>query len=377
MDQTDLRALAQQFMQNIVQVKKLENIWIEHLGPKAKVLAEACAAKVLEIGGFPFIVDSGSTALAKEISGLSADGILSRGSEKLSQMKRMQGYIRIKDDADEAKNTLPRETLQLYQLAMSEMIDYRVNNTRWLVVAAPTEEFAADLGMDFDEFKGFYRNVCLLDYSKMADAAKPLKRIMAEGKSVRIVSPNQETDLTFSIDAIDAVSCTGKRNIPDGECFTAPIKESVNGSILFGPSRYKWQYFSFIKLNFDNGRIVTAESENDERTSVLNAMLNIDDGARFVGEFAISFNPYVRHPTGNILFDEKIDGSIHMAMGKCYDQAPNGVVSANHWDMVQIHRPEYGGGEIWIDNQLIRKDGVFVSPELKLLNPENLRALTS
>ena len=374
MNSPTLQQLAHQFMVNAVGVKPGDNVWLEFRGPKAKVLADACAAKVHEIGAHPFWIDTGAAAINSTVKPLSAAGIAALGEQKLAQMKTMQGYIRVDDDADQAKITLLPEQMALYKKALQPMTDYRVNHTRWLVTAAPTEEFAAACGMSFADFESFYRDVCLVDYGKMTDAVKPLEKLMSEGKSVRIVSPAQETDLTFSIEGIPAIPCTGTLNIPDGECFTAPVRNSINGAIRFGPSSYDGQKFAFIRLTFHDGHASLAEAENPERTAMLNRMLDTDPGARYAGEFSINFNPFIRHPTGSILFDEKIDGGIHMAMGNCYDQAPNGNKSSVHWDMVHIQRPDYGGGELYIDNRLIRKDGIFVVPELLALNPENLKA---
>ena len=343
---------------------------------KREKLAKFCAAEVLATGAHPHMIDSGSAAVNKEISVLSEQGIKAHGVNLLERMKQMQGYIRITDDADQSKINLPANIMQHYKAAKGPMTAHRVNHTRWLVVAAPTKEFAADCGMTLPKFESFYRDVCLLNYGLMTEAVKPLQKIMAEGKKVRILSPAQETELTFSIEGIDAIPCTGVRNIPDGECYTAPVKHSINGTIKYGPSNYDGQRFAFIKATFQDGRIVKAEAENPERTATLNAILDADEGARYIGEFAINFNPYVQHPTGSILFDEKIDGGIHLAAGACYDQASNGNKSVNHWDMVHIQRPDYGGGEIWIDDRLIRKDGIFVVPELFALNPDNLKAAT-
>jgi aminopeptidase len=207
----------------------------------------------------------------------------------------------------------------------------------------------------------------------MTEAVRPLEKIMTEGKSCRISSPSQDTDLSFSIEGLGATPCTGERNIPDGECFTAPVKDSINGTIKFGPSNYDGQRFAFIKLTFKNGRIESAEAENAERTAMLNGILDTDAGARYIGEFSINFNPYVKHPTGSILFDEKIDGGIHMAAGRAYEGlTDNGNRSASQWDMVHIQRADYGGGQLWIDDRLIREDGRFVVPELQGLNPEQL-----
>ena len=106
--------------------------------------------------------------------------------------------------------------------------------------------------------------------------------------------------------------------------------------------------------------------------AVMAAEADQDEGARYIGEFALGFHPHITDPMNDILFDEKIQGSFHMALGQCYDEASNGNKSALHWDLVQIQRPEYGGGEIWFDGSLVRKDGVFIPNSLRDLNPENL-----
>jgi len=364
-------------MRNAVQVRQGDNIWVEFRGPNARPLADACAAEVVAAGATPRLVDSGSEALNAQISPMSAAELDTYGRELLDAMRTMQGYIRIDDDANLSKLSLPDAIRPLYKQAIGPMTEYRVNNTRWLVTVAPTAEFAQACGMTLPRFETFYRDVCLLDYRSMTEAVRPLEQLMNTARAVRILSPAQDTDLTFSIEGLGAVPCTGEHNIPDGECYTAPVKDSLNGTIKFGPSNYDGQRFAFIKLAFERGRIVGAEAESPERTAMLNGILDTDDGARYIGEFSINFNPYVKDPTGSILFDEKIDGGIHMAAGRAYEGiADNGNRSAVHWDMVHIQRPEYGGGELWIDDRLIRKDGQFVVPELLALNPEHLTAAT-
>jgi aminopeptidase len=359
-------------MIHAVKVQSGDNIWVEYKGAEAKALADVCAAQVRSAGGQPLLVDSSAATINSTVGPLSPEDLATLGQDRLATMKTMQGYIRVDDDADQAKITLPGSQMALYKKAMQPMVQQRVEKTRWLVVAAPTQQFATACGMTLADFERFYLDVCLLDYHAMSQAVKPLAKLMAGGKTVRIYSPAQETDLSFSIAGMPSVPCVGERNIPDGECFTAPVRESVNGTIKFGPSAYDGQRFAFIKLTFQNGHIDQAEAENPERTARLSEMLDTDPGARYVGEFSINFNPYVKHPTGSILFDEKIDGGIHMAMGYCAESTPNGNKSAVHWDMVHIQRPDYGGGELYIDDRLIRKDGRFVVPELELLNPEHL-----
>jgi len=367
--------LAEQFIKNTVKVKKDETVWIEYWGLEAKKLADACAEKVKEAGGIPFLDDQ-SAATIDQIKLLSEEEINALGKEKLARMETMKCCVRIKDIAEQEKISLSAEKRALYQKALEAMTQWRINNTRWLVVVAPTKEFAADCGMSFPAFERFYRDVCLADYHAMTEAVKPLQKMMTEGKTVRIYSPAQETDLTFSIEGIPALPCTGQWNIPDGECYTAPVKNSINGTIKFGPSSYQGERFAFIKLTLKDGHIEKAEAEHPGRTTKLNEILDIDPGARYAGEFSINFNPFIKDPTGCIHFDEKIDGGIHMAWGRCYKTASNGNQSANHWDMVHIQRSDYGGGELSIDDRLIRKDGLFVIPELMQLNPDNLKAVS-
>jgi aminopeptidase len=223
--------------------------------------------------------------------------------------------------------------------------------------------------MSTEAFEDFYFDVCNLDYGKMSKAMDALVELMNRTDKVRLTGEN--TDLTFSIKDIPAVKCAGEMNIPDGEVYTAPVRDSVNGTISYNtPSNYQGFTFENVSLTFKNGKIVEATANDTER---INGIFDTDEGARFVGEFAIGVNPYIQHPMQDILFDEKIDGSFHFTPGECYEDAYNGNKSNIHWDMVMIQRPEYGGGEIYFDDVLIRKDGLFVIEELKALNPENLK----
>ena len=229
---------------------------------------------------------------------------------------------------------------------------------------------AQNAKMGTDDFEEFYFSVCNLDYSRMSKAMDPLVELINKTDKVRLVGPG-ETDITFSIKGLGGVKCDGARNIPDGEVYTAPVRESVNGTIAFNtPSLVNGFLYENVKLVFKNGKIVEAYSNDNDR---INKHLDTDEGARYVGEFAIGVNPNITFPMCDTLFDEKIAGSIHFTPGNCYDTADNGNHSAIHWDLVMVQTPEYGGGEIWFDDVLIRKDGLFVLPELAGLNPENLR----
>ena len=197
----------------------------------------------------------------------------------------------------------------------------------------------------------------------------PLKALMERTDRVHILGPG--TDLTFSIKGMPAVKCCGERNIPDGEVYTAPVKDSMNGIISYNtPSEEQGFTFENIVFEVKDGKIVKASANNDER---INKLLDTDEGSRYFGEFALGVNPYILHPMKDTLFDEKIAGSFHLTPGASYEDAFNGNKSAVHWDLVMIQRPEYGGGEIYFDDVLIRKDGRFVIPQLECLNPENLK----
>lgn len=375
MDQITLDKLAHQFMVNAVGVQPGQNIWIEHSGPGGVDIAKACAAKVSALGGTPHVYDRGGAYLDSFLPGKTDDELKAQGAAELAEMQKMQGYIRIGDDADMGRTKVSQDDLSRYQkLVKRPMTQYRVENTNWLVTRAPTADFAQACGMDLAAFEDFYLKANLADYSKMAPAADPLVKLMGEKHKVHILGKG--TDLTLeTIGGGRSKPCTGKLNIPDGEVFTAPVADSVNGTILYGPSNYEGQSFKSIALEFKDGLVVKAVADGGdaERTAALNKILDADPGARRIGEFAIAFNPGILHPVGDILFDEKINGSLHFALGQCYENhAPNGNNSSIHWDMVHIQRPDYGGGEIWFDDKLVRKDGRFVVPELDGLNPENL-----
>ena len=244
-----------------------------------------------------------------------------------------------------------------------------VGHTRWAVLRWPTPAMAQLAGMSTEAFEDYYFKVCCLDYEKMSRAMDPLVERMERADRVHIVGPG--TDLTFSIKGLPAIKCAGESNIPDGEVFTAPIKDSINGTLSYNtPSLHEGFTFENIRLTFKDGKIVEATANDTER---INRVFDVDAGARYVGEFALGVNPYVTEIMKDTLFDEKIAGSFHFTPGACYDECNNGNQSALHWDLVCIQRPEHGGGEIWFDDELIRKDGLFVPEYLHGLNPDNLK----
>lgn len=288
---------------------------------------------------------------------------------ELARMKRMNAYIAIRGAHNASESAdVPGDRLQLYAKTLRPVTDYRVNKTKWCVLRWPTPSMAQAANMSTEAFEDFFFKVCGMDYARMARALEPLCARMKAADQVRLTGPG--VDLNFSVKGIGARGCSGLRNIPDGEVFSCPVKDSVEGHISFNtPSLYAGVRFEGVRLEFSKGRIVKATGSPEAR---LNEILDTDAGARYIGEFSLGFNPHISNPMCDILFDEKIAGSLHFTPGQAYEDCDNGNRSAVHWDMVLIQRPEWGGGEVWFDGELIRKDGLFVVKDLKGLNPDRL-----
>lgn len=289
---------------------------------------------------------------------------------QLAQMKKMHAYIAMRGGHNITEmSDVPAEKMKLVARKMKPVLDWRVKKTKWCVLRWPSPSMAQSAGMSTEAFEDFYFDVCTLDYAKMKPGMQALKAAMEATDLVEIKGPG--TDLRFSIKGIAAIPCGGTHNIPDGEVFTAPVKHSVQGHVSFNaPTIYQGVAFDNVRLEFKDGKVVNATANNTEK---LNAILDSDAGARYVGEFAIGFNPYVLQPMRDILFDEKINGSFHFTPGQCYEQTENGNRSQVHWDLVNIQREDYGGGTIHFDGKLIRENGRFVPKPLQALNPERLK----
>lgn len=354
-----------------VDVQPGENVLIEMIGIEDSKFLKVLIEKVYEKSGNPFYNIKDPRVNRVFLKGANEEQLKNQIEIDLAQMKKMDAYIAVRggDNITELSD-VPSEKLNLYSKLYDEVLDERVNNTKWVIMRYPTPSMAQLSGVPTDVFEDFYFDVCTLDYKKMDEAMDALKELMDKTNKVRLTSPG--TDLTFSMAGLESEKCSGERNLPDGEVYSAPVRDSVNGVIQYNATTlYNGTTFDNVRLIFENGKIVEATSSD---TKKLNEILDTDEGSRFVGEFAIGVNPYILHPMKDILFDEKIAGSIHFTPGASYEgPTDNGNRSAVHWDMVLIQRPEYGGGEIYFDDVLIRKDGLFVLPELEALNPENLK----
>jgi aminopeptidase len=365
-----VKQLAKNLVRYSVRVEPGENVLIEMIGPET-AFVKALVDEVLEAGGRPYVELTDPAVMRRILLGATEDHMRELGEIQLARMERMQAFIGIRAGGNASELAdVPADKMKLYEMLVQQPVhlERRVNHTKWVVLRWPNASMAQSAGMSTEGFEDFYFNVCNLDYAAMSKAMDPLKALMDRTDRVRITGPG--TDLTFSIRGIGSVKCDGHRNIPDGEVYTAPVRESVNGTITYNvPSVRGGFTFENVRFRFENGKIVEAEANDTKR---LNDILDTDEGARYIGEFSIGFNPHILTPMKDTLFDEKIAGSLHFTPGQAYRKADNGNRSAIHWDLVLIQRPEYGGGEIWFDDRLIRKDGRFVVPELEPLNPENL-----
>lgn len=366
-----IEKLAENLINYSCELKKGEKILIENIGDEVP-LTRALIREAYKVGAIPYLTIKNPELERVLLEQCTEKQIKDMARYELARMKDMQAYIGIRGgDNISEKSTVPSDKMKLYMSLFSKPVhsEQRVGHTKWCVMRYPTHSMAQLANTPTEYFEDFYFDVCNLDYKKMSLAMDPLVKAMQATDKVRITG--KDTDLTFSIKGIPAIKCDGKMNIPDGEVYTAPVRDSVNGVISYNcPAVYQGVTFENIRLEFKKGKIVKATANNTER---INEIFDTDESARYVGEFAIGVNPYIEKPMKDTLFDEKIKGSLHFTPGSCYDEAPNGNKSSIHWDLVFIQRPEYGGGEIWFDDKLIRKDGLFVHEELQGLNPENLK----
>lgn len=369
-----LKKYAENIVKNSVELKKGERVFIEGFSDSVKDLFNEIIVAATKAGAVPFWYFNDNAFIKSFVDNASEKQMEAFGKMHAEVMAKCDAYIAVRgyDDMFMMADIKPRQ-MQMYQKLFYTPVhfDIRVPKTRWVVMRYPNNTMAALSRMSTTAFEDFYFNACLLDYKKMGKAMLPLKKLMDKTDKVRLTAPG--TDLSFSLKGLKAVICDGDRNLPDGEVYSAPVKNSINGVIQFNTDTvYEGEYFSNIRLEFKDGKIVkgTSTANNDK----FQRLLNHDAGSRYMGEFAIGVNPYVTKPMLDILFDEKIAGSIHMAIGNSYDDETfNGNRSDIHWDLVLIQTPEWGGGEIWFDDRLIRKDGRFVLKELEGLNPEKLK----
>jgi len=366
-----LLKLSQQLIRYSCGLKPGQKLLIENFGVETEFVT-ALVREAYQVGAEPVVVLRDNAIQRALMMGASAAKWDLEARLDKERMSAMDAYIGIRGGTNSYETAdVPLEKTTLFAKHYGKPVhtEVRIPKTRWVVLRFPTPSMAQLAEMSLETFEDYYFDVCTLDYEKMSRAMDPLVERLARTDKVRILGPG--TNLRFSVKGLPPVKCDGKVNIPDGEVFTAPVKDSVNGVITYNaPSLYQGMVFEHMSLTFENGRITKVEGGNTERANVI---FDTDPGARYVGEFAIGVNPYITKAIKDILFDEKIAGSFHFTPGSCYDECFNGNKSAIHWDLICIQTPEYGGGEMYFDDELIRKDGLFVTEDLKGLNPDALK----
>ncbi|MEM7698190.1 MAG: aminopeptidase [Verrucomicrobiota bacterium] len=356
--------LARQLVRYSTAVKRGEKVLIE-LFDVPEAVGVALIREVRAVRAIPFINIHQARVTRELARGATEDQYGTIAKHAMQQMKSMDCYIAIRGshNVNELSDVDPKR-MQMLSTKMRPVLNERVNKTRWCVLRWPHPSMAQSAGMSTEAFEDFYFKVCLLDYKSLSRGMNALGRLMSDAKDVHITGPG--TDLRFSIEGMPGIPCGGTHNIPDGECFTAPVKTSVEGQISYNaPSIYQGIAFDNVRLEFKQGKIIKATANN---TTAINKIFDTDGGSRYIGEFAIGFHPEIKEPMRDILFDEKIAGSFHFTPGQAYEVADNGNRSSVHWDLVNIQRPDYGGGEIWFDGKLIRKNGQFIPKSLHILN---------
>ncbi len=363
--------LADTLLNHSTRLQAGEALLVECFDMDDPTLPKLLAKKAARLGAHPIIETKDSRIIRELVRRGSENQMKIIGDFELKRMQAVQAYIGLRG----ARNInemadVPSDKMNLFNEHVLKPVhfEHRIRRTKWCVLRLPNASMAQQAGMSTEGFEDFYFDVCNLDYRKLAHALAPLKALMENTRLVEIKAP--DTDLSFSIEGIPVVPCSGEMNIPDGEVFTAPVKNSVNGRVTFNaPTIYQGGSFDGVSLEFKDGMIVQAECSGGD-VHKLRRIFESDEGASYVGEFSLGCNPRILHPMRDILFDEKIAGSFHFTPGNAYDEADNGNRSKVHWDLVQIQREDYGGGTIAFDGKLVRIDGKFVPDELHGLDPE-------
>ena len=365
MHDSRIDALARQLVRYSTALKKGEKVLIDlHDVPDSIGIALIREARAK--GALPFIRVHQGRLTREMLKGADDTQYAVLTKHLLAEMKDMDAYIAIRGGHNIAETSdVPADRMKLAMRHMRPVLDHRIKKTKWCVLRWPSPSMAQQSGMSTEAFEDFYFNVCLLDYKAIQPAMNALQKIMNQTDKVHITGPG--TDLRFSIKGIPALVSCGNYNVPDGEVFTSPVRDSVEGAITYNaPTIYQGIPFDSIRLEFSKGKIIKAEAGS--KTKELNKILDSDEGARYIGEFALGVHPLILEPMRDILFDEKIAGSFHFTPGQAYEDADNGNRSQVHWDMVSIQRKDWGGGEIHFDGKLIRKNGIFLPKALAKLN---------
>jgi len=365
---TDIRIdkLADVLVNYSVAVQSGDKVVIRGGVPAASLL-KAVYAKVLQAGGHPFMMPS--LPGAEEVFfRYASDEQLQHVPEPLELMVDTYDVsitIGGMENTKSLSNVDPAKIVQHSQAQADLMKTYMqraaVGDLRWVGTLFPTNAYAQDAEMSLSEYEDFVYGACMPDlddpvgyWQRFSVWQQKIVDWLKGKERVRVIGP--ETELQLSIAGRTFINSDGKNNMPSGEVFTGPVEDSVEGHVHFSyPAIHQGREVSGIRLWFEKGKVVKATAEKNE--DFLLQTLDTDDGSRYVGEFAIGTNKGITQFTRQILFDEKINGSFHMALGAGYPETGSKNESAIHWDMICDMRD---GGEIWVDDELLYQNGKFV-----------------
>lgn len=360
-----IKEFARILVERSTDIEKGENVYLIAKSLDSLPLFEEVRRQIIKKGGFPYehlLYDSqvGSEGMDYDwIKHASEDQLESLSSVKMHEMRNMDAYIRI-GGADNTKELsgLDNTKVSTRQEATKEIF-YERDKKKWVTTRWPTDGLAQSSGMPTQELRDYiFDAVTDADYEEIRSRNSEIKERFDKASEVRIKS--ERTDLKLSIEGRKGVNCHGLRNLPDGEVFYAPVKESVNGEIKFSfPGVSSGNQVKGILLKFRDGKIVDYSAESNEK--FLEDMIETDEGSKYVGELGLGTNPQMDRFVGNALLDEKIFGTVHLALGRAYERSlPDGKKgndSGIHWDLVEDLRD---GGKIFLDGEVVQEDGEWV-----------------
>lgn len=371
MSYKNIKTLAKKITQYSTEIKKNEKVVIQITGDRSKPLVLAIISEINRIGACIDIINKEPAITAEIIKGITIENAKRMAARDLALIQEADVCIMIKSIEDDSVMTdISKENKEIYAKYYTQSVDAAIlETTRWISLRFPNKSMASNANMTYTDYENYFYKVCDIDYKSLSVGMDFLVGLMEKTDKVRIIGPS--TDINFSIKDIPVHKCDGHINLPDGEVYTAPVRDSINGYVEYNvPSLYQGRVYNRISFRFQNGRIVEAKCENPANYKSLQEILNTDDGSRYIGEFALGVNPFITLPTKDILFDEKVAGSFHLTPGFSYKDAFNGNESSVHWDLVCIQTKAYGGGKIYFDDVLIRENGKFILDELQVLNPK-------
>jgi aminopeptidase len=359
------KELARKILNFSCELEEGQNVMLQLVGLNGIDLMRALVETAREMNVHPFIQINDTDIQRMLVEKGDKDFWKNQAQvDQLPLMKQMDAFVGIRASQniyEQAEASKQANDAYSDEFLKPVHFEERVNNTNWVVLRYPSPAFAMNAKMPTEKFKEFYYKACLLDYSKLAEAMKPLEERLRETDMIQL--KGEGTDIEFSVKGQNWIPCFGKRNIPDGELFSSPILSSVDGHITYTSSVYQGKPFDYVKLEVRDGVVIDFDSSNNEQ---LEEILDTDAGARQFGEFSFGLNPIIEKPMHDILFDEKIYGSNHLTLGNDYEIAPNGNESNIHWDLVCI------GADVYLDGEKIREGRKFITDDLQGLNPENL-----